>query len=240
MRFTPAPKPERAEKVRKPLRPSFSAVTPAQLAHIKAVRDAAKARAIAKARAKPRVARTPVKQRNERAIARRHANYRSVIASDFNKQLRYKTFVRSGGLCECDECVAIRTDPSERLVMFPERIALAFAEIPVWFTKKGGEPWRRFRSNDGELHHLNYKYFGDENPDELRFVRWVWTSCHQRIEAEHGTRRRYLSGRKLPCLILFPPPSNCQTNPSGPTLSGAAICLAGGTRSLRTCAPRTT
>ena len=142
----------------------------------------------------------PIKQRNEKRIAKKAANYRKVIASDFHKDLRYAAYRRSEGRCECERCVAIRTcKPWDRRITSEwtlDEILLAYREIPVWFTKAGGPEHKRFRSTDGELHHDSYKFFGDENPAELQHVRWVWKSCHQRIEAEHGTRRRFLKGAK--------------------------------------------
>ena len=184
MTFSPAPKPTpRPKKVRKPLPRSW-------------LKRGTKA----------------IPRRNEKRIARKNVAYRKVIASDFHKKLRYDAYLRSGGLCECAECVKIRkvmttayvrgigeTDTLAALAHYPrtwpaDRVKLAFTEIPVWLTRKGGEPWQRFRSKDGELHHNSYALFGDENPDELRLVRFVWKECHRRIEAEHHTRRRYLKG----------------------------------------------
>lgn len=147
----------------------------------------------------------PIPQVNVRATSRRGVRYRQVISSAFHKELRYRAFVRSGGLCECEECVQIRATNAAAFVhrhLRPgtawtlERITRAFTQIPVWFTKKGSEPWMRFRSNDGETHHTSYHLFGEENFAELELVQWTWESCHHRIEAEHGTRRRFLKGRK--------------------------------------------
>ncbi len=154
----------------------------------------------------------PIPQRNEKRIARKAVGYRKVIASDFHKKLRYDAFLRSGGLCECERCAKIRRTivpenvftlswgfPDQRFADTPwtrGEVERAYTPIPVWFTKKGGEPWRRFRSTLGETHHTSYKFFGEENPAELEFVEWQWDSCHQRIEAEKGTRRRFLKGRK--------------------------------------------
>ena len=146
----------------------------------------------------------PIPARNEARIRRKAKAYAKVIASDFHKRLRYDAYLRSGGLCECAECREIR---GTSLAAFAggaaivldwsaERIALAFAEIPVWLTKKGGEPWRRFRSTDGEVHHTSYHLFGEENPAELELVQWTWDGCHHRIEAEHHTRRRFLRGSR--------------------------------------------
>lgn len=168
-------------------------------------------RAIARAKGKPRRA---IPKVNVRATKRRNLNYRKVISSDFHKQLRYQAYLRSKGLCECAECRGIRKEVTTAYVRgigepeltalaqyaVPaakwsiERIAHAFEEIPVWFTKKGGEPWRRFRSDRGEVHHTSYAYFGQENPAELSKLEFTWDDCHQRIEAEHGTRRRFLKG----------------------------------------------
>lgn len=142
----------------------------------------------------------PIPKVNVRATKRRNLNYRTVIGSDFHRQIRYAAFLRSGGRCECSACTALRA-PDSMLVVWGsgssaraqirEERDRAVTPIPVWFTKGGGEPWRRFRSRDGELHHDSYKFFGDENPAELEVVRWVWKSCHQRIEAERGSARRY-------------------------------------------------
>lgn len=142
--------------------------------------------------------RTPVKKRNEGRIARKAKAYRRVIASPFNKELRYRRREISGDLCECTECWTIRQDPrpGERSEIWTaDRVALAFTPIPCWFVSGGGEPFRRFRSTAGEMHHVSYKFFGDENPAEIDQVRWMWKECHRRIEAEHGTRRRFLSGK---------------------------------------------
>lgn len=154
--------------------------------------------AIDKAKGKPR---TKIPQRNEKRIAKRAKKYRAVIASAFHKQLRYKAWERSNGRCECDECREIRQkyhqqNEATRQQWTRERISFAFAIIPIWFTNTAGEPWRRFRSKDGELHHTDYLLFGDENPAELEHVQFTWKTCHQRIESEHGTRRRYLKGNK--------------------------------------------
>ena len=130
-------------------------------------------------------------RQNAQRAARRAKAYRKVLASDFHKQLRYAAFLRSGGLCECDVCATIR-EGSEIYDGPINDVARAVLPIPVWFAKRGKEPWQRFRSMDGELHHLSYKYLGDENPDELRLVQWVWKDCHKRLEAEHNTRRRYM------------------------------------------------
>lgn len=157
----------------------------------------AKWRAIALAKSKGK-ARKPVRQRNEARIKRKAASYRKVIASDFHKALRWFAYERSEARCECEQCVAIRRGVVVfgDLIVNGERIAQAWAEIPIWFTKRGGQLHRRFRSTDGELHHDSYKFFSEENPAELQHVRWVWKSCHQRIEAQHGTRRRFLRGSK--------------------------------------------
>jgi hypothetical protein len=164
-------------------------------------RDRWRAKAIANAKGKPR---TKVKARNEKRIARKAKAYRTVIASDFHKALRYAAYQRSGGLCECEQCVGHRRakQPFPGLVWWADaEIALAYTEIPCWFVQGGGEPFRRFRSTEGELHHAGkkgrapYSLFGEENPAELELVQWVHTSCHQRLEREHSTRRRFLTGK---------------------------------------------
>ena len=138
--------------------------------------------------------RKPIRQRNEKRIARKYAEYRKVIASDFHKELRYLAWRRSDGLCECDECIRLRVlSPADCRALGPA-CASAWEIIPIWFANSGRKLYQRFRSTDGELHHLSYVHFGDETLAELRHVRWVWKSCHQRIEAEHGTRRRFLKG----------------------------------------------
>ncbi len=137
----------------------------------------------------------PVPQFNKARITRKAKAYAAVLRSGFHKMLRYLAYQRSGGFCECEECVEIRSGARAALgERSAERITLAFAEIPCWFTKGGSEPHLRFRSTDGELHHTSYKFFGDENPAEIAFVQFTWKSCHQRIESEHGTRRRFLQG----------------------------------------------
>lgn len=143
----------------------------------------------------PSLRQTPLRKVNPERVARRHKAYNKVLSSDFHKQLRYQAFLRSGGRCECGECKEIRGGRS--LYEGPAaRVAAAFVPVPVWFTKRGAEPWQRFRSTDGEIHHVSYAMMGQENPDELRLVQWVWKACHERIENEHGTRRKYLSTGK--------------------------------------------
>ncbi len=146
---------------------------------------------------KPRTKKIP--ERNEQRIAKRHAAYRKVIASDFHKMLRYTSYVRSGGFCECKVCVEWRkVAATAETVRTSETstLGIALTPIPVWFTKSGGPAYKRFRSTSGELHHDSYRYFGQENPEELHDVLWVWKSCHRRIEAQYGTRRRWLKGTK--------------------------------------------
>lgn len=138
---------------------------------------------------------TKMRALNATRQAKRAKQYRTVIASDFHKRLRYAAFERSGGLCECAQCKDIRQGTAIHAGPVVE-VAQAFVPIPCWFTVRGKKPWQRFRSNDGELHHTSYRLYGDENPDELRLVQWVWKDCHRRIEAEHGTRRRFLSHSK--------------------------------------------
>lgn len=152
--------------------------------------------------------RVAMKQRNEARIAKRAKQYRTVLASDFHKQLRYRAWERAGGLCECARCVEIRKRNAVAFGveegawikpaggMWASDEVTAHSVIPVWFTKRGGEPYKRFRSTEGEIHHTTYKYLGKENPDELRFVKWMRKTCHQRIEAEHNTRRLWLVGGK--------------------------------------------
>ena len=137
----------------------------------------------------------PIPTVNRKATARRAKKYRTVLASDFHKRLRYDACQRSKGLCECDACRALRLIHMTQDVRFTPEMERAWTRIPVYFTNRGGEGYKRFRSKDGELHHDSYKFFGDENPAELQHVRWVHKSCHQRIESEHGTRRRFLKGR---------------------------------------------
>lgn len=173
MTFSPAPKPQKAPKSRPKWLPRSTKPI---------------------ARSPLKSSRKPVKQRNERRIKRKAVAYRKVIASDFHKQLRYKAWERSLGYCECERCVNNRATYRRRDAWnLAWRVqATPVVQIPIWFTKSGGEPWKRFRSTEGELHHLTYKFFGDENPAELEHVRWMWKSCHQRVEAQHDTRRRFL------------------------------------------------
>ena len=166
-----------------------------QLTKAWARKDRWRTKAIAKAKGKPR---PKVRERNEKRIARKAKAYRAVIASAFHKWLRYEAELRSNGLCECEECKELRSMDSSAAILEGrgERWLRARTPIGVWFTHGGAAPHKRFRSNEGEVHHLTYKFFGDENPAELQQVIWVWKECHRRIEAERGTRRRFLSGRK--------------------------------------------
>lgn len=127
---------------------------------------------------------------NAARSAKKRQAYAAVLRSAFHRQLRYLAWERAGGLCECAACVAIRRGTVTALTP-AERMA-AWTPIPVWFVAGGGEPWQRFRSVDGQLHHEGYRYFGEENPAELSVVRWMWQACHARIETGHKTRRRYL------------------------------------------------
>lgn len=168
-------------------------------------KDRWRAKAIANAKGKPR---PKVRGRNEKRIARKAKAYRTVLASDFHKRLRYEAFLRSRGYCECEQCVGWRKRNTVDWVVFPDEVAkptwgtvewyereLAHSTIPVWFTNKGGESHRRFRSTDGELHHRDYAMFATENPAEIEHVLWVHKVCHQRLEAKHSTRRRFLTGK---------------------------------------------
>ena len=160
-------------------------------------KDRWRAKAIAKAKGKPR---PKVRERNEARIKRKAKAYRAVIASDFHKRLRYLAWERSGGYCECDECVMWRgrigrSDPYEVTNEERDDAVAALTPFLCWFVNGGGAPHRRFRSNDAELHHDNYRLFGEENLAELAHVRLTWKAHHRRIEAEHSTRRRFLTGK---------------------------------------------
>ena len=137
---------------------------------------------------------------NARRQARRRLNYATVIRSDFHKRLRYLAWERSGGFCECVECwralgniQAGRPKPGLTIRQL-EAIVRAETRIHVWFVNSGRAVWHRFRCDTAEIHHMSYALFGDENPAELALVRFVWKECHQRIEAAHHTRRRFLKG----------------------------------------------
>lgn len=184
MTFSPCPKPAQSTESEKRVD---------RLVKAWARNDRWRAKAIAKAKGKPR---SKVKQRNEKRIARKYKAYRTVIASAFHKSLRYVAYLRSKGYCECGRCVGyrngtIRGTNSAGMAEWGHAHTL----IPCWFTVRGNKDFLRFRSSDGELHHRTYKYFGDENWAEVDHVQWVWKSCHQRIEAEHSTRRRFLTGQ---------------------------------------------
>lgn len=153
-------------------------------------KDRWRAKAIANAKGKPR---PKVRERNEKRIARKAKAYRTVLASAFNRLLRYTAFVRGGGLCECPQCVGLRK--GERASELTMDGVIAWTPIEVWFNAGGRAPHYRFHSTEGELHHISYKYFGDENPDEINQVIFVHKGCHRRIESEHGTRRRFLRGK---------------------------------------------
>ena len=202
--FSPCPKPEKVIKVRKSFRDTFMdrlrAMTPEER---QATYGTKNRKPIARKTYLPRATK-PIPQRNERRIARKNVSYRKVISSDFHKKLRYDRFLMANGLCECDRCAKIRKiavsyEAAMDAVIAGytrDEIEAAFTPTPVWFTKKGGEPWRRFRSDAGEVHHDSYRYFGKENPLELQLIRWTWDAHHKEIEAEFGTRRRFLSGRR--------------------------------------------
>lgn len=201
--FSPCPKPTSEPKVRLSFRDKYIARIRAMSPEERRATFERKPRkAIARKAYLPRATK-PIPQRNEKRIARKNVSYRKVIASDFHKKLRYERFLLAGGLCECDRCVKIRKmAPSyEEAILAAlagytrEQIEAAFTPPPVWFTRKGGEPWRRFRSDAGEVHHTSYRYFGKENPEELKVLRWTWDPHHKEIEAEFGTRRRFLKGR---------------------------------------------
>ena len=147
------------------------------------------ARAIQRSPIRPSMKEIP--KANRKRIERKAKAYAAVIRSDFHKRLRYAAAEWACGLCQCDRCREVRRHAEQWDHHARET---AFTEIPVYFTATGGAAYKRFRSNDGELHHDSYKFFGDENPAEIQHVRWVWKSCHQRIESEHGTRRRFLKG----------------------------------------------
>lgn len=140
----------------------------------------------------------PIKQRNEARIARKAKAYRAVLAAEWHKKLRYAAYERScstgRSLCECEQCHLCRVFGLG--VDNKRDVELAWREITIYFDHAAPPVWKRFHSKDGELHHMSYKHFGDENPAELHQVRWVHKSCHRRIEAEHGTRRRFLKGAK--------------------------------------------
>lgn len=138
----------------------------------------------------------PIAKRNERRIARKAKAYGKLIRSDFNLWLRYAAWNRSNGYCECEQCVAHRK--AYGLAWWAKEDAeRAQAKPAVWFTKGGTLPYKRFRSTAGQLHHLprGYSLTERESPEAINYVRWMHTACHQRIEAEHGTRRRFLKGR---------------------------------------------
>jgi|SRR6185437_2245470 len=160
-------------------------------------KDRWRSKAIANAKGKPR---TKVKSINPRATKRRHERYTKLIRSDFNLRLRYAAWDRSNGLCECETCaywrgadclslLSIVTDMAQEA-----EINAAFTPPAVWFTKGGTEPHKRFRSTEGQLHHLprGYTLTERESPEAIKHVRWMWKGCHERIESALGTRRRFL------------------------------------------------
>lgn len=191
--FSPAPKPlGRLDQDAK------LAAKVERLRQRKRQRKPLKAKAWMKRGTKPLQSRAPIAKVNRARQAKRYAAYRKMIASPFNKQLRVRAFERSGGLCECEDCTLIRGNKTGRLygaMIADERRRMAWTPVPAWFVAGGAEPWRRFRSTAGQLHHLRYSRAEREDPEALQDVQWTWTACHYRIEAEHSTRRNYLRGK---------------------------------------------
>lgn len=143
--------------------------------------------------------RTKMKAINPRATKRRHDRYMKLIRSDFNLRLRYERYVIANGYCECEPCAGWRHHTqSHVLTAWSEsEMQLAWRKPEVWFTKGGSAPHKRFRSTEGQLHHLprGYTLTERESPDAINYVRWMHKVCHARIEAENPTRRRFLKGK---------------------------------------------
>lgn len=138
----------------------------------------------------------PLPKVNRVRQERKRASYAKVLRSDFHKRLRYLAYERSRGFCECAECVRERRSAYKIVPPGWKLFGIARMKIPVWFTQTGTMPHQRFRSTEGELHHDSYHLFGKENPEELALVRWVWKSCHRRIEAATGKRHHFLAGSR--------------------------------------------
>ena len=142
----------------------------------------------------------PIKQRNEKRIAKRHAKYTAHIRSVEYLQLRYARWLMDEGYCQCEWCVKVRTivfmEPPQNTVKLalslPDGVILgeALKKIPVYFTKGGDAPWKRIRGLS--CHHVRY----DLERPKISDLRSCYPHHHAALEAKYSTRRRYITGAK--------------------------------------------
>lgn len=144
--------------------------------------------------------RTPMKKRNEARIAKLAKLYAARLRRADWKLLRYQAWERSKGLCECEMCRETRKKAMRAYVenigevthtagLPIEQVDEAFAPVEIHFTSGGGAPHLRFRG--GSLHHLTYARLGSERLEDVQFMH---KHHHAAVEAQYGTRRRYLNG----------------------------------------------
>ncbi len=140
---------------------------------------------------------TPIKQRNEQRIAKRHAAYTAHLRSVEYLQLRYARYLLDDGYCQCEWCVKMRdvqfsvSGFFEVLKTLPDNINTAepYNKIPVHFTKSGSEPWRRIRGF--HTHHARY----DLTHPKITDLRTMYPHHHLATEAKYSTRRRFLKSK---------------------------------------------
>ena len=140
---------------------------------------------------------TALKKRNEERIARRKKEYDRHIHSAEWLKIRYERFLFDNGMCQCEWCVEERKNDPMGVIrdVFAERAPAgwqrmeAHMPIPVWYTAKGGAPWRRIRGFS--THHVRYR-----KPEQLKDLRTMYPLHHDLTEAKYSTRRRYLQGSK--------------------------------------------
>ncbi len=139
------------------------------------------------------IRRTAIAKVNAERVARKRKTYTAHLRSKGWKELRYAAFLRSGGLCECDRCATARKGFVVLQYGESEVPVLREAHTPVevWFVKSGKTPADRFRG--GSVHHVTYRRFGEERLSDIQFMH---PTHHAAVEAEHGTRRRFLGASK--------------------------------------------
>ena len=151
-----------------------------KLAKVKAAQARQREKRLAKwkaAKGSPRTFAKPLPKSNPKRQARRLKAYRTALASPRWKALKLEAYYRDNGLCQCPDCIEGRK----------MGVADAFEPIEVWFSKGSKVP-KGFHS-----HHTSYVRFGAELLSDILTLR---PSCHMRLEAKSGMRKRFLSGGK--------------------------------------------
>lgn len=139
------------------------------------------------------IRKTAIKQRNEKAIARRRKVYTTYLRSAEWLKLRYDRYLLDDGYCQCEWCVQARKgETKEQNAARPAGVTFseAFQQIPVYFTASGTAPWRRIRGFS--THHVRYDLINPKPSD----LRTMYPHHHDATEAKYSTRRRYLGGSK--------------------------------------------